>query len=221
MCMNTVTVAYPYIFIIIYFSDVKCEQNGTIVFVAFDQAQTCTCHNFTCCYQGSQAFIKQFTDELGLNKGQIEGAVILDSIMNFDRTPNIQNLTVLDQITDLSIRNVIKQIQRDGNRGDFLMAIGRQDGDNELLKNLTKYYNKGPNYRGKNKTNISLLCRKPFSALFTCSGFLCCSRLRDLHSAQWKKRWLNPIIPNGQLQHRKPIQKLERKTLKRDTCGGG
>ena len=68
----------------------------------------------------------------------------------------------------------------------------------------------------------------PFSTLFaffTYSGSLCCSLDWETWRPRQKEkgffsfsRWRNPIIPNGQLQKRKPIQETRKENAKKQGC---
>ncbi|KAK3702957.1 hypothetical protein QZH41_012403, partial [Actinostola sp. cb2023] len=138
--------------------DQDCDQNFTIVFVAFDQKDCKTCNyddSYKCiCSYGSQAFIKNFTKNLGQNSeyGKIQGAVILESIMNFDQSLKSQNISdELRDLVDQSVRTTVADIEKDGSRGDYLLAIGRIYGDDYLIANFTKYFYQGEHYTAKFK----------------------------------------------------------------------
>lgn len=70
--------------------------------------------------------------------------------MNFDESKQSQNFSKeLKTDVDSSIRTVVTAIERDGNHGDFILSIGRNDGDTYLLKKFSQYYNMGNSRNGE------------------------------------------------------------------------
>lgn len=140
---------------IFFLADQSCERNYTIILVAFDKKECQTCNyedRFKCiCSYGSAEFIKQLTSSLGRSneRGQIEGALILDSIMNFDSSYDSQNFTELEDHVDSSVRNTVSEIQRNGNRGDFLLTVGRTVKEDYLVNNISKYFMESHYHEGK------------------------------------------------------------------------
>ncbi|XP_031548655.1 uncharacterized protein LOC116286319 [Actinia tenebrosa] len=137
--------------------DQDCQRNYTLILVAFDQKECQSCNNedrFQCiCSYGSATFIKDLTGYLGVSneKGKIEGAVILDGIMNFDSSYDSQNFTELENHVDDSVRSTVSEIQRNNNRGDFLLAVGRTVKEDYLFDNITKYFRESQYHRGEFK----------------------------------------------------------------------
>jgi hypothetical protein len=60
--------------------------------------------------------------------------------MNYDSSYNSQNFTELVNHGDPSVRDTVRQIENNGNRGDFLLAVGRTVKEDYLVGNVTKYF---------------------------------------------------------------------------------
>lgn len=73
----------------------------------------------------------------------------MDSIMNFDSSYDSQNFTELEDHVDSSVRNTVSEIQRNGNRGDFLLTVGRTVKEDYLVNNISKYFMESHYHEGK------------------------------------------------------------------------
>ncbi|XP_048580740.1 uncharacterized protein LOC116621096 [Nematostella vectensis] len=111
---------------------VDCERNHTLMFVAFDrkecQAECIDPDPRKCvCSYGSLNFIANLTNYLPNKEKSIRGAIILDSILNFDSNYYSQNVTneMVLMAQQLSYRQPI-EIRENNYKGDFLMALTRQ-----------------------------------------------------------------------------------------------
>jgi hypothetical protein len=121
------------------------------MFVAFDFEEwenktllpNCACEQIGC---GSRAFVANFSQYYNLfynmsigRYGQLQGAIIMDTMMNYNSTPNSQKGV---EILKPYFPEVYNSIKADDNRGDFLIAVGRYTNDDKLLNTFSYYYEK-------------------------------------------------------------------------------
>ncbi|XP_068684343.1 uncharacterized protein [Montipora foliosa] len=119
----------------------------SILFVAFDFEEwedcskalyRCACDRIGC---GSRAYVANFTrfysGSLSSN-GNLLGAIIMDTVMNYNSTPYSQ---ILPGGTRKLLPEVYNQIKKDQFRGDFLAVIGRQGFERILMYQFQYYYN--------------------------------------------------------------------------------
>jgi hypothetical protein len=71
--------------------------------------------------------------------GQLQGAIIMDTMMNYNSTPNSQTV---DPILKKFFPKQYKNITGNEKRGDFLLAAGRYNDDAQLLNTLFYNYKK-------------------------------------------------------------------------------
>jgi len=108
----------------------NCNLLNTVIVVAFDHEETGLI--------GSSMYVQHLASEI-LDKFSIEtfhGAYILETILNFDDTPNSQ--TVPPGL-DLGFPAEYELIKNNNFRGDFLIGISRQD-DVELADRFAKQW---------------------------------------------------------------------------------
>ncbi|KAK3727499.1 hypothetical protein QZH41_018365 [Actinostola sp. cb2023] len=126
--------------------NIKCKQSRhTLLFVAFDLEEnqgcvnqsSCSCSGAQC---GSGFFVKNLTRQLNGTGVTLQGAFILETIMNYNTTPNSQYLP--ENFTS-DFRTVYEKIQRNQFRGDFLALIARKDDDKELVTQLVSNFDQG------------------------------------------------------------------------------
>ena len=131
------------------FADFKsCSRSFSILFVAFDFEEwedcnntvlypKCACSKIDC---GSRAFVRNLTNfyngSLSSN-GNLQGAIIMDTVLNYNDTPNSQ---VLPLSTSQLLPEVFNQIKADEFRGNFLSVVGRQVDDRALMDNFWYHY---------------------------------------------------------------------------------
>lgn len=97
----------------------------------------CACGSIDC---GSRAFVANFTQfyngSLNSN-GKLQGAIIMDTIFNYDTTPHSQ---LLPLGVERFLPEIYHQIKEDKFRGDFLSMVGRQVDDAALLNSFWYHY---------------------------------------------------------------------------------
>ncbi|KAK3751787.1 hypothetical protein QZH41_013256, partial [Actinostola sp. cb2023] len=126
-------------------NNVKCKQNHTLLFVAFDLEEnqgcvnqsSCSCSGILC---GSGFFVKNLTRHLNGTGVTLQGAFVLDTIMNYNTTPNSQSLPAVVQAV---LPTQYAVIQSNQFRGDFLAVIGRKDDDKALATQLVSNFDQG------------------------------------------------------------------------------
>ena len=69
--------------------------------------------------------------------GTVQGAIIMDTVMNYNTTPNSQTLPAM---TEQLLPEVYNQIKADKFRGDFLTIVGRQVDDRALMDLFLFHY---------------------------------------------------------------------------------
>ena len=113
------------------------------MFVAYDLEERQTwCSNVTCgCYRGSSLcgsrhFVRNFTAYLNSSGGRLQGAVVLETLMNYNTTENSQTFPPR---FELAFSTIFNQEKKRSFRGDFLAVIGRQD-DGVLLRSFAENY---------------------------------------------------------------------------------
>ncbi|XP_068684350.1 uncharacterized protein YfbL-like [Montipora foliosa] len=126
-----------------------CSRAFSILFVAFDFEEWEDCSNKTlypkcACGQidcGSRAYVENLTlfynGSLSSN-GNLQGAIIMDTVMNYNSTPYSQ---ILPGVTSQLLPELYNQIKKDEFRGDFLSVTGRQVDDRNLIDLFWYHYN--------------------------------------------------------------------------------
>ena len=113
-----------------------------MMFVAFDLEEnqpscrgksSCGCRSIVC---GSTHFVRNLTAYLNSSGSQLQGAVVLETAMNYNTTENSQKFP---RGMQLFFDKVYRQEQSRSFRGDFVAVIGRED-DSKLLESLTDHY---------------------------------------------------------------------------------
>ena len=97
----------------------------------------CACGKIDC---GSRAFVANFTRFYNgsfKSNGKLQGAIIMDTVMNYNNTPNSQ---ILPLSTKHLLPEVYGQIKADGFRGDFLAVAGRMEDDAALMNAFWYHY---------------------------------------------------------------------------------
>jgi len=127
----------------------KCARSFSVLFVAFDFEEwedcsdktlnpRCACGQIDC---GSRAFVANFSrfynGSLHSN-GKLQGAIIMDTVMNYNNTPNTQ---ALPASVDKAFPEIFNQIKEDKFRGNFLSVAGRLVDDAALMDSFWYHYN--------------------------------------------------------------------------------
>ncbi|XP_070563505.1 uncharacterized protein YfbL-like isoform X2 [Ptychodera flava] len=104
-----------------------CKRKYTTIFVAFDMDEQEDEDSISACFSritcGSSSFVSDWLSPYLLRSGDqkvINGAIILESIMNFDDDENSQDISNYRGFDN------IDEIEANENRGDFLAVIGRK-----------------------------------------------------------------------------------------------
>ena len=156
---------FIYLFVLyLLFADFKkCARSFSILFVAFDFEEwenctntmlnpKCACGEIDC---GSRAFVANLTrfynGSLNSN-GKLQGAIIMDTVMNYNDTPNSQ---ILPPDTEKLLPEVYGQIKADKFRGNFLSVVGRRVDDAALMNSFWFHYNRVKS--GKSNSTDTLL----------------------------------------------------------------
>ena len=127
----------------------KCTRSFSVLFVAFDFEEWEDCSNKTlypncACGQidcGSRAFVANFSrfynGSLHSN-GKLQGAIIMDTVMNYNSTPHSQ---ILPSSVETVFPDIYHQIKDDKFRGNFLSVAGRLVDDAALMDSFWYHYN--------------------------------------------------------------------------------
>ena len=78
-----------------------------------------------------------FLQRVFKSNGRLQGAIIMDTVMNYNNTPNSQSLP---HLTQQYFPEVYGQIEADGFRGNFLSVVGREVDDAVLMDTFWYYY---------------------------------------------------------------------------------
>ncbi|XP_066284612.1 uncharacterized protein [Branchiostoma lanceolatum] len=123
-----------------------CVQEYLVVFAAFDfeiqesrDDDNAACYNGYC---GSKDFVDKvmvrYLDSVGVNVANINGVIILDSILNFNDTLGAQSLPeTFKQVPGL--KQSYESVEQDGFKGNFILVAGRQEYDFPLY---SAFYNR-------------------------------------------------------------------------------
>ena len=127
----------------------KCTRSFSVLFVAFDFEEWEDCSNKTlyprcACGQidcGSRAFVANFSrfyNGSSRSNGKLQGAIIMDTVMNYNSTPHSQ---ILPFIIRKALPGIYNQIREDKFRGNFLSVVGRVVDDVALTVSFWYHYN--------------------------------------------------------------------------------
>ena len=133
----------------------KCfEPANTIIFVAFDSEESGSV--------GSYEYVRRQIIPYFIRRGiQITGAIILDTLMNYDPEVNSQNIP--DKWGDI-VPNVTSTVRLGKNKGDFVAVIGRNHRkETRMMKIFKKWFELVT--KGINKGKGSLFDFKSYNFL--------------------------------------------------------
>ena len=130
----------------ILLSDKKdCSRDHTLLFVAFDLQErqptnscsvygNCSCPAGKC---GSSYFVQNLTEYLSNNGSGFQGAIILDTVLNYDDTPKSQKVP---EGFSSGFPQEYEEVKENQFRGDFLTVIGRAQDDAQLVSGITNFF---------------------------------------------------------------------------------
>ncbi|XP_067053665.1 uncharacterized protein [Acropora muricata] len=176
-----------------------CPRSFSILFVAFDFEEweyckdvkknpKCACGSIDC---GSRAFVRnltQFTNGSLSSFGLVQGAIIMDTVMNYNTTPNSQRLPA---IVKHFLPETYNELKADEFRGDFLTVVGRQVDDRALM-NLFAYHYSQTESDLKNKTSMRWV-KLPFQGQVSKLPRKISYALDDFLRSDHVSFWNNPI----------------------------
>ena len=106
-------------------SNVSCSGSGN-----------CSCPAGLC---GSSNFVQNLTEYLSNTGSSFQGAIILDTVLNYDDTPNSQKLPMG---FSSGFPQQYQELSQNQFRGDFLTVIGRAQDDAQLVSEITNFFKK-------------------------------------------------------------------------------
>ncbi|KAL9979306.1 hypothetical protein ACROYT_G016952 [Oculina patagonica] len=123
----------------------SCSRDHTLLFVAFDLHErqpscpgsvncSCTPGSGLC---GSNFFVQNLTQYLNRTEASFQGAIILETVLNYNSTPNSQ---ILPAGFDQGWPQQYQEISQNQFRGDFLAVIGRAQDDGQLISAITNAF---------------------------------------------------------------------------------
>ena len=94
----------------------------------------CSCTSFIC---GSGYFVQNLTRYLNSTGIEFQGAIVLDTMLNHNTTPNSQDLpSSVQQVFPA----LYQKVRDDQFKGDFLAVIGRLNDDTRLINAVTNAF---------------------------------------------------------------------------------
>lgn len=131
----------------------KCSRDYTLLFVAFDleelqptvntscsKSGNCPCSGGSC---GSYYFVQNFSQYLNNSGVGFQGAIVLETILNYNTTPNSQ---VFPSGLKPYFTETYNKISQNGFTGDFLALIGRSTYDRRLIDGITNAFKEDENF---------------------------------------------------------------------------
>ena len=106
-------------------SNVSCSGSGN-----------CSCPGGAC---GSGYFVQNLTEYLNNTGSRLQGAIILDQVLNYNDTPNSQ---MVPEGFNLGFPQQYQQVSQNQFRGDFLTVIGRAPDDVQLVSGIANAFEK-------------------------------------------------------------------------------
>ena len=94
----------------------------------------CACASITC---GSRFFVQNLTQFLNSTGSDFQGAVILETVLDYDTTPNSQTLP---SGFEQGFPQEYQEISQNQFKGDFLAVIGRAQDDGHLISGITSAF---------------------------------------------------------------------------------
>ncbi|XP_022789200.1 uncharacterized protein LOC111328920 isoform X2 [Stylophora pistillata] len=131
----------------------KCSRDYTLLFVAFDLEENQLTVNTSCFMSGhcpcvggkcgSHYFVQNFTQYLNNSGAGFQGAIVLETILNYNTTPNSQ---VFPDGLKNFFGETYRKISQNQFKGDFLALIGRSTYDRRLIDGITNSYKEDDNF---------------------------------------------------------------------------
>ena len=104
--------------------------------VSCSGSRNCSCPAGLC---GSGYFVQNLTEHLNNTGSSFQGAIILDTVLNYNDTSNSQ---MLPAGFNLVFSQEYQQVSQNQFRGDFLTVIGRAQDDEHLVSGITNFFEK-------------------------------------------------------------------------------
>jgi len=143
----------------------NCSRDHTLLFVAFDLEERQPTFNVSCSVSGncscpaglcgSGNFVQNLTEYLNSTGASFQGAIILDTVLNYNDTPNSQRLPAG---FDVAFAQQYQQVSQNQFRGDFLVVIGRAQDDTQLVSGITNFFIKDETFKS---IAVSLISGRP------------------------------------------------------------
>jgi len=117
--------------------------------VAFDLEESQPTFNVSCSSSGnfscptglcgSGNFVQNLTEYLNNTGSRLQGAIILDTVLNYNDTPNSQ---MVPTGFNLGFPQQYQEVSQNQFKGDFLTVIGRAPDDVQLVSGITNAFGK-------------------------------------------------------------------------------
>ena len=112
------------------------EENQSTSNVSCSGSGNCSCPGGLC---GSGYFVQNLTEYLNNTGSSFQGAIILDTVLNYNDTPNSQMVPVGFNV---GFPQQYQQLLQNQFRGYFLSVIGRTQDDAHLVSGITNFFEK-------------------------------------------------------------------------------
>lgn len=106
------------------------EERQPTTNVSCSGSGNCSCPGGLC---GSGYFVQNLTEYLKSTGSSFQGAIILDTVLNYDDTPNSQNLPAG---FSFGFPQQYEEVSQNQFRGDFLVVIARAQDDAQLASRI-------------------------------------------------------------------------------------
>ena len=102
---------------------------------------SCSCQGGLC---GSNYFVQNLTEHLNNTGSSFQGAIILETVLNYNDTPNSQ---IIPSGFRVGFPKQYHQLSQNQFRGDFLAVIGRAQDDAHLVSGITNAFKKNGKFK--------------------------------------------------------------------------
>lgn len=110
------------------------EERQPTTNVSCSGSGNCSCPGGLC---GSGYFVQNLTEYLKSTGSSFQGAIILDTVLNYDDTPNSQNLPAS---FSFGFPQQYEEVSQNQFRGDFLVVIARAQDDAQLASRINNSF---------------------------------------------------------------------------------
>lgn len=112
------------------------EESQPTFNVSCSSSGNCSCPTGLC---GSGNFVQNLTEYLNNTGSRLQGAIILDTVLNYNDTPNSQ---MVPTGFNLGFPQQYQEVSQNQFKGDFLTVIGRAPDDVQLVSGITIAFGK-------------------------------------------------------------------------------